>query len=148
MKSFTILISIAFVLILSSCSSFVRFTSKPVISYTKNKNDASTDYSVAAGQTFRGKASYYADEFNGRQTSSGEIFDMNDFTAAHKTLPFGTVVEVKNLSNGKTVIVKINDRGPFVLDRIIDLSKAAAKQIDLIRTGTADVELRIISVPN
>ncbi|MGA2297323.1 MAG: septal ring lytic transglycosylase RlpA family protein [FCB group bacterium] len=147
MKRITIFLFIAIVFIFSGCSSFVRFSSQPGNNYSKNKNDASTDYSVVAGQTFRGKASYYADEFNGRQTSSGEIFDMNDFTAAHKTLPFGTIVEVKNLLNGKTVTVKINDRGPFVADRIIDLSKAAAMQIDLIRTGTADVELRIISVP-
>ena len=141
------IVLIIFAALLSSCSSYVRFTSNQVSNYSKTHSDANADYSIVPGQTLRGIASYYADEFNGRATSSGEIFDMNSFTAAHKTIPFGTIVEVKNLSNGKSVTVKINDRGPFVAGRIIDLSKAAAKQIDLIRTGTAEVELTIISVP-
>ena len=89
-----------------------------------------------------GKASYYADKFDGRKTANGEIFDQSKITAAHKTLPFGTSVTVKNLSNGKTVKVRINDRGPFVAGRIIDLSKKAAKKIDLINAGVAKVEIR------
>ena len=89
-----------------------------------------------------GKASYYADKFEGRKTANGEIFDQSKITAAHKTLPFGTSVTVKNLSNGKTVKVRINDRGPFVSGRIIDLSKKAAKKIDLVNVGVANVEIR------
>ena len=89
-----------------------------------------------------GKASYYADKFDCRKTANGEIFDQSKITAAHKTLPFGTSVTVKNLSNGKTVKVRINDRGPFVAGRIIDLSKKAAKKIDLINAGVANVEIR------
>ena len=89
-----------------------------------------------------GKASYYADKFEGRKTANGEIFDQSKITAAHKTLPFGTSVTVKNLSNGKTVKVRINDRGPFVAGRIIDLSKKAAKKIDLVNAGVANVEIR------
>ncbi len=86
-----------------------------------------------------GQASYYADKFNGRKTANGEIFDQDKLTAAHKTLPFGTIVKVTNLTNNKTVIVRINDRGPFVGGRIIDLSFAAAKKIDLINAGVVKV---------
>ena len=89
-----------------------------------------------------GKASYYADKFEGRKTASGELFTQSKTTAAHKTLPFGTTVKVTNLQNGKTVKVTINDRGPFVEGRIIDLSKSAAKKIDLIKAGVVNVELK------
>ena len=89
-------------------------------------------------------ASYYGEEFNGRPTSSGEIFDMNAMTAAHKTLAFGTMLEVTNLANGKKVVVRVNDRGPFVPDREIDVSKGAAKALDMLGTGTAKVSIRKI----
>lgn len=92
----------------------------------------------------RGGASYYADKYDGRKTASGEIFRQNKLTAAHRTLSFGTMVRVKNLKNGKTVDVKINDRGPFVSGRIIDLSRAAAEKIDLVRDGVAEVEVTIL----
>lgn len=89
-----------------------------------------------------GNASYYADKFNGRRTANGEIFRQRKKTAASKTLPFGTIVKVKNLSNGKTVKVRINDRGPFVQGRIIDLSKKAARKIGMIRAGVQPVQLK------
>jgi rare lipoprotein A len=89
-------------------------------------------------------ASYYAHEFNGRTTASGETFNMNELTAAHKTLPFNTRVRVTNLDNGRDVIVRVNDRGPFVDDRIIDLSLEAAKRIGMIGAGTAKVTLEIL----
>lgn len=92
--------------------------------------------------TETGKASYYADKFNGRRTANGEIFRQRKKTAASKTIPFGTKVKVKNLSNGKTVKVRINDRGPFVSDRIIDLSKKAAKKIGMLKSGVQTVEIR------
>jgi rare lipoprotein A len=96
-----------------------------------------------------GYASWYGHPYHGRRTSNGETYDMNTMTAAHRTLPFDTVVKVNNLSNGKTVTVRINDRGPFVKDRIIDLSYIAAKQIDMVGPGTARVNLEILkSVPN
>lgn len=91
-----------------------------------------------------GIASYYADEFHGRLTSSGERYDMHELTAAHRTLPFGTRVMVRNQSNGLAVAVRINDRGPFKDDRVIDLSLEAAKRIGMIGPGTAPVELRIL----
>ena len=91
-----------------------------------------------------GIASWYGPGFHGKRTANGEVYDMHGVTAAHKHLPFGTVVEVENLENGKRVQVRINDRGPFIRGRIIDLSKGAAAQIDLVRAGVAKVNLRIV----
>jgi rare lipoprotein A len=99
------------------------------------------------GSTQRGEASWYGEPYNGRRAASGEIYDMEQLTAAHKTLPFQTWVEVTNLENGKRVDVRIIDRGPFVDGRIIDLSRAAAREIDLVRMGVAKVELRVIEPP-
>lgn len=86
-----------------------------------------------------GEASYYADKFHGRPTASGEKYNKKAFTAAHKTLPFGTKVRVTNTANGKSVDVIINDRGPFKKGRIIDLSRAAAQKIGLLQSGVAKV---------
>lgn len=91
-----------------------------------------------------GKASWYGEEFHGRRTANGEIYDMYKISAAHKTLPLGTIVRVKNLENGKSVVVRINDRGPFVRGRIIDLSYAAAKKIDMVEKGVVDVKLKVL----
>lgn len=88
-----------------------------------------------------GKASYYASKFNGRRTASGEKFRSSKRTAAHKTLPFGTKVKVTNLRNGKSVKVRINDRGPFAAGRIIDLSKKAARRIDMVQEGVGSVKI-------
>ena len=99
------------------------------------------------GATERGEASWYGEPYHGRRAASGEIFDMEQLTAAHQTLPFQTWVAVMNLNNGKQVQVRITDRGPFVDGRIIDLSRAAAREIDLLRTGIAPVELRVIEAP-
>jgi rare lipoprotein A len=92
-----------------------------------------------------GVASWYGIPFDGRRTSSGEIYHMRAFTAAHRTLPLGTVVRVTNLVNRKQIEVRINDRGPFVANRIIDLSRAAAEAIDMVGTGTAQVRLEVLS---
>ena len=92
-----------------------------------------------------GKASFYSDQFHGRKTANGETFNTDKLTAAHPSLPFGTWVRVTNLRNGKDVIVRINDRGPFVKGRIIDLSTSAAKEIGLIKSGTARVKLEALS---
>lgn len=92
-----------------------------------------------------GLASWYGTEFHGRPTSSREIFNQNDLTAAHPTLPFGTMVLVTNLDNGRQVLVRINDRGPFVKGRVIDLSYAAARMLDMIGPGTARVRLEVVS---
>ena len=104
-------------------------------------------HAVSIGHTESGLASWYGDPYHGRQTANGEVFDMNLPTAAHRSLPFGTWVEVANLSNATRVSVRITDRGPFVHGRIIDLSRAAAKQIDMIGPGTARVRLKVVRAP-
>ncbi len=91
-----------------------------------------------------GVASYYGRRFHGRPTASGEAFDMNGLTAAHKTLPFGSRVRVTNPRNGASVVVRVNDRGPFTRGRDIDLSRAAAEQIGIVRSGHGRVELELL----
>jgi len=104
---------------------------------------ARTDY-FPEGNIQTGIASWYGGEFHGRLTSSKEIYDMNDLTAAHNTLPLGTQVAVTNLNNGQSVVVRINDRGPFAKNRVIDLSYAAARAIGLIGPGTAPVRIEVL----
>ena len=96
----------------------------------------------------KGLASWYGREFQGKTTASGEKFNMNEFTAAHKTLPFGTIVEVKNFENGKTVRLRINDRGPYRGSRILDLSFAGAKEIDMVKAGEANVGIKVLKLGN
>jgi rare lipoprotein A len=96
------------------------------------------------GRVETGTASWYGREFHGRPTSSREVYDMNDLTAAHNTLPLGTFVAVTNLTNGRSVVVRINDRGPFVKNRIIDLSYAAARALDMVGPGTAPVRIEVL----
>lgn len=91
----------------------------------------------------KGLASWYGKEFQGRPTASGELYDMGAFTAAHRTLPFGTLVTVTSLSTGRSVIVRISDRGPFHSERIIDVSYAAALKLDLVHRGEDQVTLRV-----
>ncbi len=91
-----------------------------------------------------GSASWYGAELNGRTTASGEPFDMDDLTAAHPTLPFGTIVRVTNQDNGKSVIVRVNDRGPFSGKRVIDLSRKAAKSIGMLKRGVGRVKIEIL----
>jgi rare lipoprotein A len=100
---------------------------------------------VAAKPSNIGLASYYADKFHGRLTANGEVFDADDLTAAHRSLRFGTMLQVTNLKNNKSVVVRVNDRGPHVRGRIVDLSNAAAAEIGLGRSGTARVKLEVIS---
>jgi len=92
-----------------------------------------------------GIASWYGDDFNGKTTANGEIYDMSKLTAAHQNLPFHTLVEVENLENKKKVLVRVNDRGPFLKNRIIDLSLQAAQRLEMAEQGTAEVKLRVLS---
>lgn len=94
-----------------------------------------------------GLASYYSDWFHGRVTTSGEQYNKNGFTAAHLTLEFGTMLRVYNLANGKEVIVRVNDRGPFAHNRVIDLSKAAAHKLDILASGTCLVKIEVVETP-
>ena len=99
---------------------------------------------VSVGDVFKGNASWYGPDFHGKLTSNGETYNMHDMTAAHKTLPMNTIVKVTNLRNGKTTVVRINDRGPFVATRIIDLSNKAAHKIEMIGRGTAPVTIEVL----
>jgi len=102
--------------------------------------------SALSAEVYREKVlvSYYAGDFHGKKTSNGEYFNMNDYTCANKSLPFGTILRVTNLANGLSVEVRVNDRGPFVTGRELDLSKAAAQKIGMIKSGTAYVKIEII----
>ncbi len=91
-----------------------------------------------------GIASWYGPNFHGKATANGESYNMNDLTAAHRTLPFNTIVKVENMDNGKSVVVRINDRGPYVGNRVIDLSRRAAREIDMENAGTANVQIYLV----
>jgi rare lipoprotein A len=108
---------------------------------------ASPPSAPRAGENETGIASWYGDPYHGRRTANGEVYDMNKLTAAHRTLPFDTLVRVRNLSNSREVEVRINDRGPFLDGRIIDLSRAGAQRIEMIGPGTAKVRLTLLNVP-
>ena len=99
---------------------------------------------AGSGYQETGKASFYAMKFQSRKTASGGLFDQSAFTAAHRTLPFGTKVKITNVRNGKSVIVRINDRGPFVRGRIIDLSRSAFSKIGNTSVGGIDVKLEVV----
>jgi rare lipoprotein A len=133
LRSFLFIIAFFIGFTFIGCTSSVRFSSS---ADTIDQKDS--EYEL------EGYASYYADKFEGRKTASGDIFDQSKLTAAHKTLPFGTIVEVLNMNNGMTVSVIINDRGPFIAGRIIDLSYAAAKRLGMIQDGVVPVKLKIL----
>ncbi|MGD8494977.1 MAG: septal ring lytic transglycosylase RlpA family protein [Gemmatimonadales bacterium] len=100
---------------------------------------------VEAGWRQEGEASWYGPGFDGKRTASGEVYDMDDLTAAHRELPFGSLVRVVNLDNGLETQVRINDRGPFARGRVLDLSRAAAREIDMLASGTARVRIEVLS---
>jgi len=119
---------------LSGCVSVVHFNQ----SSKSNENNSIQNY------TEEGFASYYSDAFEGKETASGEIFTQTGLTAAHRWLPFGTIVKVTNLENGKSILVKINDRGPIVPNRIIDLSKMASQKLGFYNKGIAKVRIEVV----
>ena len=121
---------------------FIALTTLSACSQTPSNSKPNIKHSIAKYQT--GKASYYADKYQGRQTANGERFNQNARTAAHKTLAFGTVVKVTNRKNGRSVVVRINDRGPFVKGRIIDLSKSAFSAIANRRLGVVEVVVEVL----
>lgn len=137
---------LAFSIYLVGCSAAERFTESgpSPSSSSESSNPGSTRFSGRVLLTVEGVASYYSYGFNGKKTASGEIFNKNDFTAAHREFPFGTILRVTNLNNGKSVEVTVNDRGPFAEGRIIDLSEAAARAIGMIQSGTAEVRIEVL----
>jgi rare lipoprotein A len=172
MKKLSVFILVFSILLFSGCSTRGKGTyyhhkySEPK-SYSTDKNNYSSSVSsknykhptmrpyvvrgvkyypavVSVGDKFNGTSSWYGPKFHGKFTSNGERYNMYDMTAAHKTLPMNTIVKVTNRRNKKSTVVRINDRGPFVANRIIDLSKSAAKKIGMIGAGTAPVTLEIL----
>lgn len=162
MKSYMLSITIVAVLMLNFCS--IQRTPPPRIEPEKPAVTGETageketteeketvtptteeDLNAVSDNIFQtGVASWYGPNFHGKRTANGEVYDMNKLTAAHQELDFHTLVEVENIDNGKRVLVRINDRGPFAKGRIIDLSKKAAKRLGIIDTGTAPVHLRLL----
>lgn len=146
-KFFKYILLLAMIIIGMSCSQALRFSND---SDSGSRSSGSGEQvsvpagTAPAGQVFTGKASYYGDKFHGRNTASGEVFDMNKYTAAHRTLMFGTLIKVTNLWNKKSVVVRVNDRGPFKSGRVLDLSKAAAKDLDMIAAGVVDVKVEVM----
>ena len=135
-RSALAVVPVAFAITVSACGTgSPRFTST-----SSTSSDIESE--------LEGIASYYAEEFDGRQTANGETYDMNALTCAHRTLPFNTRLKVTNLENGSTVILRVNDRGPFKAGRIVDVSLSAAKQLGMIPTGTARVRLTVLSTPS
>lgn len=137
MKELKFISFLLIALLLAACSSSKHFTSeKDYKNYQQNDFDESNLEFIE-----QGVASYYADQYHGKKTASGETYNMNVLTAAHPNLQFGTRLLVKNLKNNKTVIVRINDRMPAFKGRVIDLSLAAAKKLDMITDGTVEVKI-------
>jgi len=132
------------VFIFISCSSSPRFTKDRYAEPTISSEKVNEKSISGKPSTMEGIASYYAHDFHGKKTANGEIYDMHKMTAAHRSYPFNTKVKVTNLDNGKTVVVRINDRGPFKLERIMDLSLGAAEALEMTKTGTAKVRLEVL----
>ncbi len=130
----------------AACSSVPRFTSVELDKNTDENilEDISYYENLPSLETTYGTASYYADKYHGKITYSGEIFDMHKISAAHKSYPMNTIVRVTNLKNNKTIILRINDRMPQFKDRIIDLSYAAAKELDFIQEGLTQVKIEVL----
>lgn len=106
-----------------------------------------SDALASSGQTQKGMASYYHDSLHGRKTASGQRYSKNRLSAAHKTLPLGTRIRVTDTKTGRSIVVKVNDRGPFAKGRIVDLSREAASELGMIGKGVAKVELKVVSMP-
>lgn len=141
--------------IINGCSSSVRFSSAgsaaphTVATASESRSTVKSGHKEnssfeATDMLFRGMASYYGNEFNGRKTANGERYDQNELSGAHRTLPFGTMVRVRNTANDRSVIVRINDRGPWKESRVLDVSLAAAQELDMTRTGTVPVEITVL----
>jgi len=136
-----LLFFVTITLLIYGCTPAPRYIDEPPRQYGKR-----TGKKFKVGQSWTGLSSWYGPKFHGRRTANGEVYDMNGMTAAHKELPFNTIIEVTHLGTGKSCRVRINDRGPFKGKRILDLSKGAAQKIGLIRDGVAEVRIRIVKL--
>jgi len=149
MKNNTYLL-IFLLVFLCGCASAPRYTTGPTNLSTKSKasktsnNKTSKNNKVKHRKIMNGVSSFYAEDFHGKLTANGEVYDMYGLTAAHKTLPLNTVCRVTNLVNNKSLILRINDRGPYVQGRILDCSYGAAKKLDFINQGTTNVKIEVM----
>ncbi len=132
----------AILLFVASCTPSPRFSDR---SYSKTRSSKQPK-KFKVGQTWTGKASWYGPNFHGKKCANGEVFNMNGISAAHKELPFGTILKVTNLGNGRSCNVRINDRGPFIRGRMLDLSKGAAKKLGSLGDGVIEVKVKIVSL--
>jgi len=137
MKAKLILLSL--IILLGGCSVSPRFRSQPA-----SVENIPLPDGVKVLSTEIGIASYYGEKYHGRRTASGEIFDMYKLSAAHKEHPLGTIARITNLNNGKWIVLKINDRGPFIKGRIIDLSYGAAEKLGFVREGLTEVKIEVL----
>ncbi len=133
---------------LLSCASSPRFTAERHREPSASPGAGSVPAPEGKSASTKGIASYYAHDFHGKKTANGEQFDMHAMTAAHRSYPFNTKIRVTNENNGKSCVVRVNDRGPFKLDRIIDLSLGAAEKLGMTSSGTAPVTLEVIEWGN
>ena len=135
---------------LCGCASAPRYTTGPIHLSTKSKaskksnNKTTKSKNIKHRKVMNGVSSFYAEDFHGKLTANGEVYDMYGLTAAHKTLPLNTVCRVTNLANNKSLILRINDRGPYVQGRILDCSYGAAKKLDFINQGTTNVKIEVM----
>ena len=147
-KAKIILYLISFIIL--GCSSSPRYAVEEFKKNTdinkRNKNKEKGSRAIASKhrRVMNGISSFYAEDFHGKLTANGEIYDMYGVTAAHKTLPLNTICRVTNKENGKSLILRINDRGPYIKGRILDCSYGAAKKLDFIQQGTTDVKIEVI----
>ena len=149
MKNNTYLL-IFLLVFLCGCASAPRYTKGPTHLSTKSKasktsnNKTTKSKNIKHRKVMNGVSSFYAEDFHGKLTANGEVYDMYGLTAAHKTLPLNTVCRVTNLANNKSLILRINDRGPYVKGRILDCSYGAAKKLDFINQGTTNVKIVVM----
>ena len=150
MKILSRVLFVVLAVYLAGCASAERFTggSSSTSGASTGSSPGASRYSGKILLTIVGQASYYSDGFNGNKTASGETFNKDAFTAAHREFPFGTLLRVTNLSNNRSVEVTVNDRGPFEKGRIIDLSEAAANAIGMVQAGTAEVRIQVLKWGN
>ena len=134
------------IFILHSCSPSPRYNSRAVKNESRSLDAGKKNKSKFHKKktVYKGVSSYYGPKFHGKLTANGEVYDMYGITAAHKEIPFNTVARVTNLDNGKSLILRINDRGPYIDGRILDCSYGAAKKLNFIKQGTANVKIEII----
>lgn len=143
-RSIFVTCSVLAIFLIVGCSARPIYTDSPKVKKVAGKSDPKRNFKV--GQKWTGHASFYGPKFDSLTTANGEHFDMNGISAAHKHLPFNTILKVTNLANNKQINVRINDRGPFIKGRMLDLSKGAAMKIGMLELGVAEVEVQIITL--